>query len=385
MLKALSKGAAQERLHTLDCFHLARAIDLAWQGAGRTRTNPMVGAVVVKDGRVVGEGFHAAYGLDHAETAALDAAGESAENGTLYVTLEPCTHEGQTPPCTNRIVASGVKRVVVCSLDPDPRMDGKGVAQLRAAGIEVDVGGLIDEALLLNLPYFKRILRLGPAVTMKIATTMDGRIASHPGSRDAITGSLAQELVHRLRASRDAVLIGINTLLVDSPRLDCRRLDQVQLPVPAVLDSTLRFPDDYSWLGEGREPIVITGPDADTARAETISNAGGRVVCCETDASRPRPASALKSLADCGIDSVLVEGGAEVFSSFIAAGVWDDMHLLIAPGVFGPDGVGAADRRIDRGAVDAVVAGTRRLENDVWVGYLNAATRRKLVTRVTGA
>jgi diaminohydroxyphosphoribosylaminopyrimidine deaminase/5-amino-6-(5-phosphoribosylamino)uracil reductase len=342
----------------------------------------MVGAVVVNGGQVVGEGFHAAYGLDHAETVALDQAGERAVNGTLYVTLEPCTHQGKTPPCTDRIIASGVRRVVVCSLDPDPRMDGKGIAQLRAAGMEVEIGALVDEALLLNLAYFKNTLQMGPTVTMKIATTMDGRIASRPGSRDAISGRAAQELVHRLRASRAAVLVGINTLLVDSPRLDCRRLDRVDTPVPVVLDSKLRFPNDTRWLSEGRRPIVITGTAADAARAAAIEKAGVRVIAC--DSRRPRPLRVLQALAEHEINSVLVEGGAAVFSSFTAEGIWDDLHLLIAPDVFGPDGVAAADRRIDRGALNAVVACTRQLQDDVWVGYLNAVTRSALSHRVAG-
>jgi diaminohydroxyphosphoribosylaminopyrimidine deaminase/5-amino-6-(5-phosphoribosylamino)uracil reductase len=385
MVRALrsSRTGKREELVGADGYFLERALELAWHGAGRTRSNPMVGAVVVRDGEVVGEGFHAVFGQDHAETVALDKAGSKSRGATLFVTLEPCTHQGKTPPCTDRIVESGIERVVLCTLDPDPRMDGKGVGQLKAAGIRVDVGHHAERAIALNLPYFKRMLDLGPAVTLKMAVTVDGRIASRPGVRDRITAEPAQEWVHRLRATRDVVVVGINTLLVDAPRLDTRCLEDAATPVPVVLDSHLRFPVDYPWLADGRGPIVLTRDGGDRSTIEAIERAGGRVDTCGGSDDGLDVGGVLDALARHSVTSALIEGGAGVFTSFLESEHWDDVHVLVAPAAFGPQGVGATDRRIERETLGLVTVDAHKIGDDVHISYVNARTLQTIAARVT--
>jgi diaminohydroxyphosphoribosylaminopyrimidine deaminase/5-amino-6-(5-phosphoribosylamino)uracil reductase len=378
-----SRESTRPDASRLDAFFIGRAIELAGLGAGRTLTNPMVGAVVCRDGQVVGEGFHEAYGLDHAETVALERAGERARGATMYVTLEPCTHHGKTPPCIDRIIDSGLKRVVVATLDPDPRMDGKGVAALRSSGIQVDVGARAEEALLSNLHYYKQRLDLGCAVTLKAATTWDGRIASKSGVRDTISGPDSRVCVHRLRAGHDAVLVGIETLLIDQPQLDCRDLDDVPVPIPIVLDTDFRFPVDYPWVDQGRRFLIVTGPDPSPEKRSEIETKGGRVIPCRVDNGRVDPSAAITALGRAGVSSVLVEGGARVLSAFLDAGLWDGLTLFLSPALFGPEGVGLADHRID--LTGASLAGVSTVGSDVRVSYVNqnrcAAMLRRLGRR----
>jgi diaminohydroxyphosphoribosylaminopyrimidine deaminase/5-amino-6-(5-phosphoribosylamino)uracil reductase len=369
-------GHSREPL-TADEFYVNRAIELAWHGAGRAEPNPLVGAVVVRAGRVVGEGFHAGYGLEHAETVALDAAGEATEGATLYVTLEPCTHYGKTPPCTDRILESGVRRVVVSTRDPDPRMNGRGVHILREHGLQVDVGAQAARALLLNLPYFKRVLGLGMLVTLKMAATLDGRIASQPGRRDDITGPEARRFVHRLRAVHQGVVVGINTLLVDRPRLDCRLLPGVTPPAPVVLDSRLRFPLSYPWIDEGREFIVVTGDSANG----TVGSGAVRLKVPTGDGPIDLD-RLLAVLRERDIGSVLVEGGAKVFSSFINQGLWDALYVFVSPKIFGPDGVAMSGRAPLDGSVGAALAGVATFDGDVLLSYLNERTKEALFERL---
>jgi diaminohydroxyphosphoribosylaminopyrimidine deaminase/5-amino-6-(5-phosphoribosylamino)uracil reductase len=357
---------------TADDFYLDRAIDLAWLGSGKTLENPMVGAVVTRDGRIVGEGYHEAFGLAHAESVALDQAGQRARGATLYVTLEPCTHQGKTPPCVGRIIGSGVERVVVCTADPDPRMDGLGIEALRSRGIQVDVGPRAERAILLNLPYFKRMMKLGCAVTIKAASTWDGRIASRPGARDSITGTESQVFVHRLRATHEGVLIGINTLLVDRPRLDCRWLEGVRDPAPVVLDTRFRFPVDYRWLKEGRRFLVITGDEPANDKLRQIEAGGGAVLRCDKRGDHVDETLAMRTMMGWGVSSVLVEGGADVLTSFLGSETWDALRLFVSPGVYGPEGVTLVSSLIDAG--DAVLAGAERFGQDVLISYLKKET-----------
>jgi diaminohydroxyphosphoribosylaminopyrimidine deaminase/5-amino-6-(5-phosphoribosylamino)uracil reductase len=357
---------------TADEFFLDRAIDLAWLGSGKTLANPMVGAVVVKGGRIVGEGYHEAFGLAHAETVALDQAGKRARGATLYVTLEPCTHQGKTPPCVGRIVASGVERVVACTVDPDARMDGQGIEALRARGIQVEIGPRAERAILLNLPYFKRMMNLGCAVTVKAASTWDGRIASRPGARDSITGTEARMFVHRLRATHQGVLVGINTLLVDQPRLDCRMLEGVQDPAAVVLDTRFRFPADYRWLDEGRRFLVITGECPEAAKRRAIESRGGAVLQCDKRGDRIDEVQAIESMTAWGMSSVLVEGGAEVLTSFLRSSTWDSLRLLVSPLVFGPEGVSLVSAAVEPG--DSLLAAVESFGRDVLISYLKRET-----------
>ncbi len=369
----------------VDELWMNRALDLAWHGAGRTRPNPLVGAVVIKDRSVVGEGFHEALGRDHAETVAVDRAGSAAEGGTLYATREPSAHHGRTPPCTGRIIRSGVCRVVVATLDPDRRVNGRGIAALRAHGIQVDTGVCVDGALLLNLPYFKKALGLGTAVTLKMACSLDGRIASGPGRRDTITSLDARRFVHRLRAIHDGVLVGSETLLVDRPLLDCRLLGGVTAPTPVVMDARLRFPVDYPWSRERRPFLVVSGAGGNRAHAARIAKGGGRVRTCRRQGRRLDPESALEIMAEEGVTSVLVEGGGEIFSSFVGRGTWDAMHVLVAPIVLGAEAVGLSPLSVDRRRLGAVMAGTTTHGTDVRISYLRAPSRDILLEKLLPA
>jgi diaminohydroxyphosphoribosylaminopyrimidine deaminase/5-amino-6-(5-phosphoribosylamino)uracil reductase len=376
-------GAQEHDLgRSIDEHFVDRAIDLAWVAAGKTQPNPLVGAVVVKDGKVLGTGYHRRYGEDHAETIALESAGEEARGSTLYVTLEPCAHQGNTPPCVDQIIASGVARVVVPTLDPDQRVNGKGMRTLRENGIRADVGPGSERALLLNLPYFKSKLGLGPAVTLKMAVTLDGKIASRHGGRDDITGIESRRMVHRLRAIHEGVLIGIDTFTTDSPRLDCRLLDGVKPPVPVLIDSDLEFPAENPWLAE-RGVFILTASEPPRQKADALSKAGARVIPCETRGRRIDIAAAVEALHRAGMASVLVEGGARVFSSFAESGAWDGMFVFVSPGLFGPDGVGLADRAIDPAGLGAVFAGASRVGGDVMLSYIKETTKAALLSRLS--
>ena len=372
--------SARDARADLDRFFMTRALDLAWRAAGRTRPNPLVGAVVVNAGAIVGEGNHAAYGLDHAEHVALDAAGRAARGGTLYATLEPCTHFGHTPPCITRVIESGVSRVVVATLDPDERMNGRGVRLLRESGIDVQVGCCAERAIVLNAGYFKRVLGLGPTVTLKMAVTLDGRIASRPGSRDAITGPRAQEFVHRLRAENDAVVVGRKTAVVDRPRLDCRLVEGVSPPIPVVLEGAERPEQAYPWTGTQRTFWVVSpaegGGEAalrEVNRIEGVSDEAGVSV-----------RDAVERLAATGLTLILVEGGGAVFSSFVKAGAWDVMHILVAPALYGRDGVPLAPDVGHNREVEAVFAGTVELDRDTLLSFVRADAWQMLKSRLVG-
>jgi diaminohydroxyphosphoribosylaminopyrimidine deaminase/5-amino-6-(5-phosphoribosylamino)uracil reductase len=360
-----------------DDYFIDRAIDLAWMGAGRTAPNPLVGAVVVKEGRVLGVGYHARYGEDHAETIALDRAGRAAEEATLYVTLEPCAHHGNTPPCVDHVIRSGVSRVVACTRDPDGRVNGRGFKMLRERGIEVDVGRRAERAMLLNMAYFKAKLGLETAVSLKIAVTLDGKTASGSGRRDDITGGDSRRMAHRFRANHDAVLVGIDTVLTDSPRLDCRLLDDVRSPVPVVLDSRLRMPADHHWMA-GRRPLIVASLEASRDRETALTRAGARVVRCAAGDGGVDVREAVAALRREGVASLLVEGGGRVFSSFLGAGVWDAMFVFVSPALFGPEAVGLADRVIRKERLGAVAAGVSIHAGDVLLGFVNAETRQAL-------
>jgi diaminohydroxyphosphoribosylaminopyrimidine deaminase/5-amino-6-(5-phosphoribosylamino)uracil reductase len=342
-----------------DCDAMRAAMRLAWRGAGRTGTNPMVGSVVTVDGRVIAAGFHGQEGAAHAEVIALDAAGEAARGSTLYASLEPCAHHGRTPPCTDRIIAAGVARVVIPALDPDPRVLGRGVELLRAAGIRVDIGCLDAAAIMDNLGYYRDRLGFPSLVTLKMALSRDGMVASARGRRDPITGNDALSEVHALRAAHDAVVIGINTMLIDSPRLDCRLLSPGphRLPVPVVLDSRLRTPADNAWSRAARPFVVVTGVDADAARADAIEARGGSVIRCARTPQGVDIDEAVGALAARGFHRLLVEGGPAIVASFLSGDRWDAAWYYRAPVTFGPAGVPLSPQTPPGALVDSVAVG----------------------------
>jgi len=368
----------------VDEMHMRRALALAWRAVGDTRPNPIVGAVVVADGEVAGEGYHHRCGGPHAEVPALDGAGDRARGATLYVTLEPCAHQGRTPPCVDAVIASGVGRVVVAMIDPDPRVAGRGIERMRAAGITVEVGCLAPEAIAHNLGYLCEHLGAATAVTLKVAVTMDGKIAAARGRRDTITGVEALRDVHRIRSAHDCIVVGVDTAIIDSPRLDCRYFDvERRPPVPVVFDTHLRCPTDSPWSRAGRRFVVMCGPDPDPSRRAAIERAGGRVVPCGLRAGRVDVAHAVVQLGEMGLGRILVEGGAGVFSSFVDAGTWDALYLYQAPTLFGEAGVPLYRGRREKGIAGRLVD-TERLGGDTRHRFISAEGLDRMLARLGG-
>jgi diaminohydroxyphosphoribosylaminopyrimidine deaminase / 5-amino-6-(5-phosphoribosylamino)uracil reductase len=310
---------------------MRRALALARRGSATVAPNPKVGAVVLAaDGRVVGEGWHRRVGEPHAEVVALAAAGEAARGATLVVTLEPCAHFGRTPPCVDAVLAAGVRRVVASHRDPDPRTAGAGFARLAAHGVEVEVGLGAREAIALNLPFLVSRVFGRPAVTLKWAASLDGKIATAGGESRWITGVAARRRALELREEHDAVLVGSGTALADDPRLT-RRLGRAGRPiVRVVLDRRLRLSPRARLLAEPGELLVYTA-SRDVERAAALAAAGAEVVGLET----PEPGEVLADLGRRGVQSVLVEGGGEVAAAFFAAGVWDRVVAFVAPSLIG--------------------------------------------------
>ena len=323
---------------------MALALTLGRRGLGRTWPNPAVGAVVVKDGMIVGRGWTQPGGRPHAEPEALARAGAEARGATLYVTLEPCSHVGKTPPCVDAIIAAGISRVVSAIEDPNPQVAGQGHARLRSAGITVDVGIGAVEAARDHAGHFRRVRDGRPHVILKLAVSSDDKIGAAGGKPVAITGEAARARVHLLRAQCDAVLIGIGTALADNPRLDCRLPGMAaRSPVRVVLDRFLRLPGESHLVRSAREvPLwVVTSDRAEASAAARLEAAGVQVMrAAAGDAGLDLP-GILSMLAAKGITRVLVEGGAKVAASFLAAGLVDEAWLFRAPQPIGADGVPA--------------------------------------------
>ena len=315
---------------------MARAIRLAKRGLYTTDPNPRVGCVLVKDGVVVGEGFHLRAGEPHAERSALAAAGGQAKGATAYVTLEPCCHQGRTPPCSDGLIEAGVSRVVAAMQDPNPLVSGKGVQLLRAAGIEVDVGLLESEAMALNPGFIKRQLEGLPYVRCKIAMSLDGRTAMASGESKWITGPEARVDVHRLRARSSAIITGIETVLTDDPSMDAR-LDntEVRQPLRVVLDSNLRMPPDAKMLSLRGETLVVCCAGANKERQTLLEQKGVQVIRQEDFEYRVDLLSVLQLLAARDINEVLLETGAVLAGSYMSARLVDELVVYIAPHLLG--------------------------------------------------
>jgi len=330
---------------------LREALRLA--AAGQTSPNPMVGAVVVRGNRIVGRGYHARAGEPHAEIMALAAAGRRASGARLYVNLEPCCHFGRTPPCTDAIVSAGVGEVIACMRDPDPRVNGRGFRALRAAGVRVKVGTLATEARRLNAAFVRWAGSGLPFVTLKAGMSLDGRIATRTGESKWITSPAARAAARALRGEHDAVLVGVNTVLADDPRLTApgrsrrgraaeRRKAPAQgmpvrgVPVRVVMDSRLRTPPGAKIIaGAGGEAVILTGRDAPVRRRRQLERAGALVLEVPVKDGRLSLRGALKELGRRGILSVLIEGGGELLGSALDARIGDRMVLYVAAVVIG--------------------------------------------------
>ena len=324
---------------------MASALGLARRGLGSVWPNPAVGCVIVRDGRVMGRGWTQPGGRPHAETEALAMAGETARGATAYVTLEPCAHHGKTPPCAEALIAAGVSRVVVAVGDPDARVSGKGLAMLRAAGIEVTLGVLTAEAEELNAGFFMRIRRQRPLVTLKVATSLDGRIATHGGESKWITGDSARAISHLLRAESDVVMVGSGTALADDPDLTCRLPGMEDYsPVRVVVDGRLRLPLTSKLVATAAEvpTWILTLPGGD-ARIAAYEDAGVEVL--EVPAGNDHQIDlvvAMAVLAESGITRVLVEGGSHLAAALLRAELVDRMVWFRSPRLIGGDGLPAA-------------------------------------------
>lgn len=323
------------------------ALGLARRGLGTVWPNPAVGCVILdRDGRVAGRGWTQPGGRPHAETEALRQSGERAAGGTAYVTLEPCSHHGQTPPCAEALIAARLARVVVACTDPDPRVSGSGIATLQAAGVAVSSGVCREEAEDLNVGFFRRILAQRPMITLKLATTLDGKIATQRGESRWITGPQAREMSHVLRATHDGILIGVGTAIADNPDLTCRLPGLTERsPVRLVLDGRLRLPLTAKLVAEARQAptwvIALAGEARE--RRRVYADAGVEIIDVEADqAGHPSLDKAMAALAQRGLTRLLVEGGSRIASAVLRANLVDRLVWFRAPTIIGGDGVPAA-------------------------------------------
>ncbi len=325
---------------------MALALALGRRGLGRTHPNPAVGAVVVKDGVIVGRGWTQPGGRPHAEPVALAQAGGAARGATLYVTLEPCSHVGKSPPCADAIIAAGIQRVVSAIEDPNPEVAGQGHAMLRAAGIDVDVGLCAAEAAYAHAGHFTRVRDKRPHVIVKLAVSTDDKIGAAGHRPVAISGEIAKARMHLLRAQCDAILVGIGTVLADDPLLTCRLPGmEARSPMRVVLDRALRMPGTSRLVHSARNtPLcVMTSNLAEAPAAAILGAAGAQVIRVTSTPTRLDLPAVLHALAERGITRLLVEGGARVASSFVAANLADEFWLLRGPDAIGADGVAALD------------------------------------------
>jgi diaminohydroxyphosphoribosylaminopyrimidine deaminase/5-amino-6-(5-phosphoribosylamino)uracil reductase len=324
---------------------MMRAIELAQLGLGNTSPNPLVGAVVVRDDEVLGEGYHAAYGSEHAEVAAIEACTTDPIGATMYVTLEPCCHHGQTPPCTDAIVAAGIKRVVVASDDPSDKASGRGLGILRDEGIDVQTtdGEASRHARLLNQPFRKHARTGRPLVVFKSAMSLDGKVATQAGDSKWISNERSRELVHRWRGQLDAVCIGIGTALADDPLLTARAEGVRRQPTRVVFDSEARLPLDSNLVRTAPEArlVVVTSRAADRSHAEALRAAGAEIVAAAGGTERERVLDGLDKIGGLGITSMLLEGGPRLAGAFLDAREIDELRLFVAPIVLGGRGARA--------------------------------------------
>lgn len=337
-IETLPAGAA-------DLIHMRAALALARRGLGQAWPNPAVGCVLCQQNEVVGRGWTQPSGRPHAETEALARAGNAARGATAYVTLEPCAHHGQTPPCTDALIAAGVRRAVIAVEDPDPRVAGRGIARLKAAGIDTLVGPCAEEATDLNAGFFSRIRHGRPLVTMKIASSLDGRIATATGESQWITGPQARARVHALRACHDGILVGTGTALADNPELTCRLPGlSGRSPVRIVLDRTLRLPVSHHLICEAAtvRTWVVTHANADAGRRSELTQRGVELIDVPLDRDgRLSLPDVMKSVGARGATRLLIEPGAELAASLLRDDLVDRLIWFQAPTVIGGDGLAA--------------------------------------------
>ncbi|MEE8360224.1 MAG: bifunctional diaminohydroxyphosphoribosylaminopyrimidine deaminase/5-amino-6-(5-phosphoribosylamino)uracil reductase RibD [Candidatus Omnitrophota bacterium] len=355
-----------------DKYFMKMALTLAKKAEGLTNPNPLVGAVLVKNGKVLSSGYHKKAGSLHAEIEALNKAGKRARGSTLYVTLEPCAHYGKTPPCVDRIIEEGVKRVVIGARDPNPVNNGKGIKRLRRKGVDVILGILQREALGINRVFNLYITQKRPYVSIKAAQSLDGKIATFAGHSKWITNSSSRRFVHRLRSRVDAVLVGVNTVIKDNPRLSARAGNPKRQPMKIILDSTLKTPLKSRLLsGRGKDVIVAATDLAPKERIERFKRAGIDVAFFKEDRGAVNIKSLLKFLAKREISHILVEGGGSVIASFLDKGLVEEVFIFISPKIIGGrDALTAVEGRGARlvsGAIKLKDIELKRFEEDILI------------------
>ena len=320
-----------------DQNYMLQAIQLAKQGEGWTNPNPMVGAVIVKNGRIIGKGYHKKCGELHAERNAIASLTESAEGATIYVTLEPCCHYGKTPPCTEAIIEQKIKRVVIGSRDPNPKVSGKGIKMLQEAGIEVIEDFMREECDRLNPVFFHYITTKTPYVVMKYAMTLDGKIATKTGASKWITGEAARAEVQHMRHRYMGIMAGIGTVLADDPMLNVR-VEGWKSPIRILCDSGLRIPLDGQIVksaGKYRTIVAYADSENTEAKRKRLHEMGVETICCPDENNQVDLKKLMKYLGDEGIDSILLEGGGTLNDSALRAGIVQEVQAFIAPKLFG--------------------------------------------------
>lgn len=319
-----------------DKLFMQKALELAAKGKGKTSPNPMVGAIVVKGGRVIAEGYHKKAGTPHAEIIALKKAGAHAKGATLYVTLEPCCHtDKKTPPCTKSIIDYGIKKVVTAMKDPNPKVSGQGLKELRKAGMETEVGLMKSEAGRLNEAFTKYITKKEPFVILKIAQSLDGKIATAKGESKWITGEKARKCVHRLRNDIDAILVGISTVKKDDPSLDCRIKGGVN-PYRIIVDSSLKIsPNSKIFKHSDGRTIIATTDKAVQNKINRLTRLGARVLIIKSRQGRVDLKKLMKELAKLNITGVMIEGGSSVSAAALSSGIVNKVMFFIAPKIIG--------------------------------------------------
>jgi len=322
-----------------DFYFMKKALELAKIRKGLTHPNPTVGCVIVKDGKIIAEGYHERAGMPHAEVVALERAGKQAENSTVYVTLEPCSHYGRTPPCADALIKAKVKRVVIAMLDPNPLVAGKGAERLKQAGIEVSVGVLEEEAKELNEDFFTYITQKRPYITLKMAQSIDGRMALKSGQSKWITNQESRDFAHKLRSEATAVLIGINTLLKDNPSLTVRAFPWERQPIRIVLDPNLKTPLDCNLVKDKSSNTVIITTAEDKEKIKNLQEEGVEVIITEAIGGKLNLKEVLRQLYFKEIMHLLVEGGSITITNFVKDDLYDRLFVFVAPILIG-EGLG---------------------------------------------
>jgi diaminohydroxyphosphoribosylaminopyrimidine deaminase / 5-amino-6-(5-phosphoribosylamino)uracil reductase len=323
---------------TLDERYMKKALSLASKGIGKTSPNPAVGCLIVRDGLIIGKGWHKKAGTPHAEVHALAMARDAARGADVYVTLEPCCHTGKTPPCSDALINAGVKRVIVGMKDPNPKVSGGGIAALEAAGIEVVCGVLEESCRQINLPFIKHITTGHPYVTFKCAMTLDGNIATVTGESKWISSLESRTLVHRMRSSMDAIMVGVDTIIADNPELTVR-LVKGRDPLRIIVDTRLRTPESVKVLSERLAPRTLIATTESNPRVHLrYLQQGVNILVCDEDDGRVSMNDLLYKLGQMGIQSILLEGGSRLAGSMLQSGLIDELVFFVAPKIIGNNG-----------------------------------------------